>query len=373
MTCNVIIPLVSSKTSKVPLIAVETALADYNASVTNTIGARPKSILWNCLHDIRFLLLRMAHGEALGADCGGGSSSSNFLLLLYQLYSANLFAKNAEHDESLEVSRHARGLSAGFLVGVDILDDPDFNASRIDTRSKRLERGVAGELLMVRLNSMFYLFQELTMTGVPPFTDAAPMAALLSILFYNTDDTPTGSSATKTHDLSGSEEIRTPSPSRQWEVYKSKFLAGLMRCAGHRHSLGVTDSGCVTSRGISTGKKNIERARSYKDWTSEDAASSGVSAVNNTRGGNSTRRTTMIEDYSRSLRPMITLYAILDQLSKDFVVDNCDEKTSESSERLASKLDSCYKADDIQELLRVAEIGVGNDVICKYFENGTTC
>jgi hypothetical protein len=101
----------------------------------------------------------MAHGEALGADCGGGSSSSNFLLLLYQLYSANLFAKNAEHDESLEVSRHARGLSAGFLVGVDILDDPDFNASRIDTRSKRLERGVAGELLMVRLNSMFYLFQ----------------------------------------------------------------------------------------------------------------------------------------------------------------------------------------------------------------------
>ena len=151
----------------------------------------------------------------------------------------------------------------------------------------------------------------------------------------------------------------------KWEVYKSKFLARLMRCAGHRHSLSVTDSGCVTSRGISTGKKNIEQARSYKDWTSEDAASSGVSAFNNTRGGNSTHRTIMIEDYSRSLRPMITLYAILDQLSKDFVVDNCDEKTSESSERLASKLDSCYKVDNIHELLRVAEIGAGNDVICK--------
>jgi len=96
---------------------------------------------------MRFMLLRMAHGEALGADCGGGSSSSNFLLLLYQLYSADMFAKNAEHDESLEVSLHARGLSAGFLVGVGILDDPGFD--RIDNRLKRLERGVAGELLMV--------------------------------------------------------------------------------------------------------------------------------------------------------------------------------------------------------------------------------
>ena len=48
----------------------------------------------------------------------------------------------------------------------------------------------------------------------------------------------------------------------------------------------------------------------------------------------------------------------------------CDEKTGESSE--VSKLDSCYKAEDIQELLRVAEIGVGNDVICKYFEKGAT-
>lgn len=118
-------------------------MTDYNASIMNTLGARPKSSLWNCLHDVRFLLLRMAHGEALGADCGGGSASSNFLLLLYQLYSADLLAKNAEHDESLEVSRHARGLSAGFLVGVDVVDNPDFD--RADSRLKRLERGVAGE------------------------------------------------------------------------------------------------------------------------------------------------------------------------------------------------------------------------------------
>ena len=88
----------------------------------------------------------MAHGESLGADCGGGSSSSNFLLLLYELYSADMFAQDAEHDESLEVSRHARGLSAGYLVGVDIVDDVSFE--RIDSRSRKLERGVAGERLL---------------------------------------------------------------------------------------------------------------------------------------------------------------------------------------------------------------------------------
>ena len=128
-------------------MAVETALAEYNATVANTLGARPKSILWNCLHDVRLLLMRMAHGEALGADCGGGSSSSNFLLVLYQLYSADMFTRSAEHDEGTEVSGHARGLSAGFLVGVDIVDDHEFD--RLDARSKRLERGVAGECVCV--------------------------------------------------------------------------------------------------------------------------------------------------------------------------------------------------------------------------------
>lgn len=149
VSCNIILPLFSSKSSKVPLVLLETALADYNTIITNTLGSRPKSILWNSLHDVRFLLLRMAHGEALNADCGGGSSSSNFLLLLYQMFSADMFATNAEHDEPLEVSRHVRGLSAGFLVGSDVVDGPEF--FRHDARSKRLERGVAGERDLFRL------------------------------------------------------------------------------------------------------------------------------------------------------------------------------------------------------------------------------
>lgn len=139
----------------------------------------------------------------------------------------------------------------------------------------------------------------------------------------------------------------------------------------------MTDSGCVTSRGISTGRKNVEKARSFADWSisSDDADSSmgvsGLTATTRTKSSFS-RRTTMIEEYSNALRPMLTLYAIFDQLSREFVVNNDDEHTEESSERLAAKLELCYKADGVQELLRIAEIDMGNDMICKCFEKGAT-
>lgn len=108
------------------------------------------------------------------------------------------------------------------------------------------------------------------------------------------------------------------------------------------------------------------------DWSSSEDGESPLGLTTTTRTKSSSRRTTMIEEYSKALRPMITLYAIFDQLSKEFVVNNDDELTEESSERLAAKLESCYKADGVQELLQVADINVGNDVICKYFEKGAT-
>ncbi|KAL3795660.1 hypothetical protein HJC23_002067 [Cyclotella cryptica] len=334
VTCNVILPLVSSKTSNVPLIAVENALGEVATIQTTILGVRPKSMLWNVLHDVRLLLLRMAYGEALNADCGGGSSSSNFLLVLYQLYTADMFSRNAELDDS-QVAKHARGLSSGFLAAVDIVDAVDFD--RNDTRSKRLERGVA---------------------------DAAPMAALCSILFFNSgDDTTAG--ATFAHDLTDTDR-KVPPANRQWELYKTKFLAGLLRCAGHRHSLGVNDSGCITARGISTGsRKNIERARSYMEWSAGDeGATSNVVAKKKTTSG------AILEHYAVSLRPMITLYAILNSISKEFVVNDTDENTLEASERLASSLESCHKASCIDDLLDVAENTMDHDVICKYFEKG---
>lgn len=334
VTCNVILPLVSSKTSNVPLIAVENALGEVATIQTTILGVRPKSMLWNVLHDVRLLLLRMAYGEALNADCGGGSSSSNFLLVLYQLYTADMFSRNAELDDS-QVSKHARGLSSGFLAAVDIVDAVDFD--REDTRSKRLERGVA---------------------------DAAPMAALCSILFFNSgDDAAAGT--TIAHDLTDTDR-KIPPPNRQWELYKTKFLAGLVRCAGRRHSLGVHDSGCITARGISTGsRKNIERARSYMDWAvSDEGPTNTVVSKKTTKSG------AILEHYAGSLRPMITLYAILNAISKEFVVNDTDENTLGASERLASSLESCHKAQCIEDLLDVAEITLDHDIICKYFEKG---
>jgi hypothetical protein len=333
VTCNVILPLVSSKTSNVPLIAVENALGEVATIQTTILGVRPKSMLWNVLHDVRLLLLRMAYGEALNSDCGGGSSSSNFLLLLYQLYTADMFSRNAELDDS-QVSKHARGLSAGFLAAVDITDAVDFDCE--DTRSKRLERGVA---------------------------DAAPMAALCSILFFNSGD-DTAASATIAHDLTDTDR-KIPPPNRQWELHKTKFLAGLVRCAGRRHSLGVHDSGCITARGISTGsRKNIERARSYMDWAVGDEGPPNTSVSKKTNIG------AILEHYSGSLRPMITLYAIFNSLSKEFVANDTDENTQGASERLASSLESCHKAICIEDLLDAAEITMDHDVICKYFEKG---
>jgi E3 ubiquitin-protein ligase UBR4 len=65
--CNVILPLISSHSSKVPLMAVDSALTDHHNAIANLLGSTPKSALWNLLHDVRLLLLRMAYGESLSS------------------------------------------------------------------------------------------------------------------------------------------------------------------------------------------------------------------------------------------------------------------------------------------------------------------
>jgi hypothetical protein len=64
VNCNVVLPLVSTKSSKVPLVAVEMALSDYQTAIGNMLGARPKTMLWTVLNDVRLLLLRIAYGES---------------------------------------------------------------------------------------------------------------------------------------------------------------------------------------------------------------------------------------------------------------------------------------------------------------------
>ena len=326
VTCNVILPLVSSKISNVPLIAVESALDEVNSQHTTILGSRPKPMLWNILHDVRLLMLRMAYGEALNIDCGGGSASSNFLLALYQLYTADMLLTKTGLDDS-QAAKHARGLSPGFIAASAIVNSVGF--TRNDTRSKRLERGVA---------------------------NAAPMAALCSILFLDL----TNEGVVDTSISCDVTERKTPSSNRQWETHKDTFLAGLLRCAGLRNALGITDSGCVTSRGISTeSRKNIEKARSFTDWNTDGSSMKKKSSSS-----------TILEGYAISLRPMITLYAILNSLSKEFVVNDTDENTLTASERLASTLESCLKTCSVVELLEVAEITMDHDAICKFYEKG---
>jgi hypothetical protein len=191
------------------------------------LGARPKSMLWTVLHDLRFLLLRIAYGEALNSDCGGRSLASNAHLVFYQMLMADMFEKDAQVDAP-ETAQHARNLSAGFLAACSIARASDYNKSN----STALLRGIA---------------------------DSAPMAAIMCVLFHNTKDDFGASSASESEE----EDTPTPSPKRRWTLGKDEFLRGLLKSAGRRHALGVKSSGCLTGR--NTGLKP-SRSNSFAEW-----------------------------------------------------------------------------------------------------------
>ena len=346
VACNAILPLVASRSSKVSLIAVEQALAEHQTIVANMLGSRPKSMMWHTLHDIRLLLLRMAHGELLGADCGGGSLASNSSLLFYMLSTADMFAKDAIHDAP-ETARHAQVLDSGFLAASEIFNAPDYAGT--GSVAQRLKRGYA---------------------------DGAPMAALCCILFHNLcDDKDVG-----TISAASSDDATKPHPKRRWKVHKDQFLYGLMRCAGRRHACSVATSGCVSSRNT----LRRQRSSSFADWdeanendgppTSPGSASGSESGTASTAvvslSALGKRNAPGLNEYAKSLRPMVVLYAILDQLSADFTLNMDDERIEESSQRLVSLIRSCIEAENIQDLINKANITVDHDMLLKEFYRG---
>lgn len=324
MECNAILPLVSSKSSAVSLMAVDMALSEHQSVVSNILGQKPRSNLWLVLHDVRLLFLRMAYGEALNADCGGGSLSSNAALLHYQLAMADMFARDAEHDLPY-TAQHARCLSAGFLAATDLLRANDYDSS--GSTGVSLMRGLA---------------------------DSAPMASLCCILFSNDSDEEAG------------EPVKgiAPHPRRRWALHKEEFLRGLIACAGRRHALGIEDSGCVTATRGS--RANRVRSRSFTEWDTEEGASSRrkPSTILGKRG------LPQIEDFAKALRPMITLYAIFDQLSSDFVIGMDDEAVEASSSRLVEAVEACQKSSDIHELLQKAKVTLDHEEIYEYLQKG---
>jgi len=325
VSCNVILPLMSKENSKIPVMTMENALADHQSAVTNMLGSKPKSMLWTVLQDLRLLLLRMSYGEALNNDCGGGSLSSNSTLIFYSLFLADMFARDAEHDAPVTV-QHAKGLPSAFLAASSIL-----RASLVETTStKKLRKG---------------------------FADAGPMAAICCILFQNSvndeDVSPAGNLTTEN-------APSIPPPKRRWELHKDHFLTGLLQCAGRRHTLGIDGSGCVQP----TAARRM-RSSSFSDWNSDDHAGSSVA-----RRPYGKRSGLTIEEYAKALRPMITLYATLDQLSKVFTLQMDDENIEKCSETLVAVIESCQKAEDIRSLIALAKITLDDTTIIEELEAG---
>jgi len=324
--CNVMLPLVSSRSSKVPLVAVDSALTDHSTAVSNLLNARPKSMLWTVLHDVRLLLLRIAYGEPLNADCEGGSLSSNSRLVYYQLLMADMFAKDAEID-SPQTARHACNLSGGFLAACTMIKADDYD----ERKQTVVNRSIA---------------------------DSSLMAALTCILFHNT---------TNDYNKTKKSDDNAPNNKRRWVTGKESFLRGLITCAGRRHSLGLEDSGCIPSRN----QLNHGRSSSFTDWDVDEydaAMDTDIVSTIHLRRTSSGRAG--IEDFRNALRPMIVYYAMMDQVSSDFSLNMDDAKVEECGDRLAQVIQDCRRATSIQDLLQKARVTLDHTDIMQELQRG---
>jgi hypothetical protein len=316
VSCNAILPLVSSHSSKVPLMAVDSALSDHQSIVANTLGASERNALWSTLFDARFLLLRIAYGEALNLDSGGGSLPSNAALIFHHFTMAEMLEKNSQL-ESLEASQHARGLSAAFLSACAIVTDGGSVSAGL--RSAMI-KGVA---------------------------DAAPMAMLTCILLHNQ------------HDDSGdsdSEIKGMPHPNRRWSVGRELFLKGLVIAAGRNKALGINGSGCLASRKV--GKRM--RSSSFAEW---DATGESDDTIGKTKS-----RT--LDEFSMVLRPMLTLFAAFDNLSSHYHGQMDDMAIHTAAESLVTAVETCLKCKNLRELMGYVKVTLPDIELLQLLELG---
>uniref|UniRef100_A0A7S2LBI9 E3 ubiquitin ligase UBR4 C-terminal domain-containing protein n=1 Tax=Leptocylindrus danicus TaxID=163516 RepID=A0A7S2LBI9_9STRA len=320
VSCNSIFPLVSSlKNSEVPLVVFENSLANYQSSIANVVGARPKSMVWTVLHDARLLLLRIAYGEPLNADCGGGSLLSNTSLILQLLLMAEMFIKNSELEAQSAASvDHVRYLSAAFLSAMEIIGAEDYRVS-----SKSLMK-----------NS----------------TDASLMACMCCIIFNNMN---VDSASESTEEKSFAKDL--------WKKYRNLFAHGIIRLAGRRKAQGVVNSGCISGRS--------GRSRSRANSLGEEDLDEGSGDISTSILGKRGQPT--LESESGYLRPMLTLFVILDQLSTAFNPDQMDdEKLSSSAESIAAKIELCRATESIYDVCGIAKLNMSHEQILQKFEEG---
>ncbi|GAX11800.1 E3 ubiquitin-protein ligase UBR4 [Fistulifera solaris] len=333
--CNCTLPLIHNRDSAVPLIDVTTGLSDYQSALASILGSSSSCMLWHILHDIRFLLLRIAYGESLNADAGGGSLASNCQLLFRQMHLAETFAKQTD-DEQKESLIHAQGVSAGCLLACGVV----FKENSKKENSELL-RAVA---------------------------DGTLMGAIISIIFYNTK---------ACGGLKVDITSEKPHPKREWVIGRDRYLRGLIVCAGRRHVLNLNSSGCLPGRTLS-GRK---RSSSFAEWDNNDkeeavspteTASPRSKSKTRRRAGRSSARPNMpsIDDFQNAFRPMITLFAILDQLSAEFTQTMDDNQIETSSQRMVQIIEDSQASRGIQELLRKAKVPLDNGQLISLLQRG---
>ena len=220
--CNAILPIVHGPNqSDIPLMTMESALSDYSETVSSLVGtSSSRSALWSVLHDLRFLLLRISYNESLSSDCGGGSVASNCQLIYHLIYLARMRDRNAamvSSNHQLEQSMHAHELAAAVLLSTALI-----NANPTQSTTSEAE-------------SLSYSASVLS----GHLADAAPMGALTAVVFPHEKDTNIAAAAIAT-DVTGN-------TTSQWNVGHDYFLQALVVCAGRRHALGLTGSGCTSS------------------------------------------------------------------------------------------------------------------------------
>jgi hypothetical protein len=182
--------------------------------------------------------------------------------------------------------------------------------------------------------------------------EAAPMAAIASILFHNGDG---------------------PHKSNFWSTHRDVFCSCFMFLSGYRHALGIEGSGCESSRNSNSGRRL--RSTSFHDWDSEcfegkAEKTTEISLMTKFKSFLGKRSSCPLDQYSVALRPMITMFIVLDQLAQAFAVCMNDDAIDQSSVILADVFESCHRAENLETLLRMGNLPIDKEKILVAFNEG---
>jgi hypothetical protein len=297
--------VVSPLSSKLlPIGRVEGVLAEYQSFVSSALESSVPSMLWSTLYDVYLLSLRIAYNEDLSADCGGGSLASNCELLFYQLIAADTFDRDAQ-AENITHSAHARCLAGGLLSAAALINED-----------------------VTTYNSLS-----------PYVADAAPMAAICSMVFHNCAESSSGS------------QLR-PFPKRQWVLGRDFFLRSLIITAGRRHFKGVRGSGCNSAEG--SRRVIIQDEQVCLDRLGSCGSSERPS----------------LDVIAPQLHPMLVLFGVMDHISADFSPAMSDEQIRDSSQRLVALLADCRRIRSVPELMRRLNATCRDEELVAYFQKG---